>query len=130
MSTLTDAELNRRVAEAMGWRVELGERYYWLYREGEEVSTENGLTEEQAWSRAPQFVTSLDAAMEAESFVASREGRLYEFRLKRAFNRWVAYSYGGTNGSTEYRSGFCDKPARAVCEWLLAWSEAQKGEVA
>lgn len=95
VQTMTNPELNRALAELMGWKVRLKGSCYWLVNPaGEESANPFGRnSEEIAWTWAPDYCTDPAASLEvqAKAIEVDHEGYLLNL-MDAVYGGYVAAS--------------------------------------
>jgi hypothetical protein len=96
VQTMTNPELNRALAELMGWKVRLKGSCYWLVNPaGEESANPFGRnSEEIAWTWAPDYCTD-PAASEVQTVAIEKDYKAYIHNLN-------SVKYGESEEDGEY----------------------------
>jgi hypothetical protein len=78
VQTLSNQELNRKLAELMGWTVEMGPvtKLWRLMKDGKIKATSGG-TEELMWSYCPDYCTDPAASLEVEKIAIEHDFDAY-----------------------------------------------------
>ncbi|MEK4451608.1 hypothetical protein [Paenibacillus sp. FSL L8-0506] len=79
---MTDQQLNRALAELMGWTVEIGPvtRLWRLMKDGK-IKATSGESEELMWSYAPDYSTDPAASLEVQAKAIEVDAKMYVWNL-------------------------------------------------